>query len=161
MKPVLVVATPRSGTNNMAKYYRSLGLHVTHEREGQEYEKVDMVVDYHQLTHLADWPVAIYLTRNPIANVKSLGGLLKRKGQYKRTLDLFPALPKDTDPLTLACHYWLYCYDTCRHLPTQRAEDLPIVDDRVNNDHDEGSQGIPGEFLGRLFAAGNDLGYYV
>ena len=158
---VLVIGTPRSGTNNCARWLRSQGLRVTHERLGAEHEIIDVAVDYHQLTRLAEWPLAIYLTREPIANVKSLNGLLRRKGQYRRTLDLFPELPHDEDPLRLACRYWLRCYDLCRHLPRWRAEDIPRLDGAVtNSDHDEGSAGIPEDLLGNLLQAGRELGYY-
>ena len=159
MRPILIIGTPRSGTNNAAKYYRSQGLRTTHEKLGQSYETVDVVVDYHQLLHLANYPVAIYLTREPIANVKSLGGLLTRKGQYRRTLELFPDLPTDIDPLELACHYWLRTFELCHHLPHLKAENLPHMDERANSDHQEGSAGIPEDLLERLRQAGVELGY--
>lgn len=165
MKPVLYIGTPRSGTNNLKLYLRSLGLKVAHENVGQDYEILDAVVDYHQLLQLKEWPIKIYLTREPLANVNSLAGLLKRKGQYKRTLALepFAALPKDVDPAELAARYWLYVYGRCRRLPRLRAEDVPVMDEkRDNTDHQEGSAHIAsGPWLGALLRAGRDLGYYT
>lgn len=156
-QPVLVIATPRSGTNNCANYYRSKGLKVTHESVAPD---ADMAVDYHQLQNLSEFPVAIYLTREPVTNVKSLSGLLERRGQYRRTLELFPELPIGLSPLELAYHYWLRVHQSCTHLPALRAESLPIVGEQViNADHREGPEGLSGHQLQVLRRAAERLGY--